>query len=160
MTMLDRTAGMINRPCSAETGRGCENAWRAVTHRWQGNAGMEPQYLAITLRPVVGGDAAVSHPVAFDPHLYQIQPVFHKLTSHDDCIVSFGGAGAGNPPPPLLERSRRWQRDLQPSHLRRSWRLSPCQARRRAGHLQTTQQSSRSCRCADAGRSALTWGNV
>lgn len=160
MMMLDRIARRGNRPCFAEMAMGRENARQAVMHRRQGNAGMEPQYLAIGLLPVAGDDATVSHPAGFDPHLYQIQHVFHKLTSHDDCIVSFGGADAGNPLPPLLERNRRWQRDLQPSHLRRSWRLSPCQARRRADHWQTTQLSCRPCHCADAGRSALSGGHV
>lgn len=160
MMMLDRIAGRVNRPCFAETDMGHENARGAASHRRLGNAGMEPQHLAILHRSVAGDDAAESHPVGFDPHLYQIQHIFHKLTSHDDCIVSFGGADAGNPPPPPFERSRRWQRDLQPSHLRRSWRLSPCQARRRAEQSQTTQWSCRRQTCADADRSALTGGNV
>lgn len=159
MMMLDRIAKRVNRPCFAETGMGRENARLAASHRRLGNATMGPQYLAITRRSVVGDDAAVPHPLGFDPHLYQIQHVFHKLTSHDNCIVCFGDADAGNPPPPPFERSRRWQRDLQPSHLRRSWRLSPCRARMRAVHWQTTRPSCSCCRCADAGRSALTGGN-
>lgn len=160
MMMLDRIAERVNQPCFAEMGMGRKNAGRAASHRRLGNAGMEPQYLAVSGRSVVCDDAAVPHSAGIDPHLYQIQHVFHKLTSHDDCIVSFGGDDAVNPPPPAFERNRRWQRVLQPSHLRRSWRLSPCQARRRAEKLPTTQWSCSRQTCADAGRSALTGGNV